>query len=179
MNFFTSLINKIRGINQTTKTQTIAKSYMFGVILSGTYSNWKRDPHPTILCFGCYTKQNGIGYVHGIQLHAIGGLNQWLINTIQNMKNNGIITNPYSFYNYIKTNQPSIIKLGYRTYRVDMTDFRIVNAGLTNIQGNYHSDDNRDVFLENLNPIQTPKKIIDINALKQNITRVINTVKIW
>jgi hypothetical protein len=180
MSFFSNLLDKIRMVNQITKTQTIARSYMFGVILSGTYSNWKTDPHPTILCLGCYANPaNGSRYVHGIQLHAIGGYQTHLVTLLANMKKNGIITNPYNFYNYLKMNYQSIIKMGYRTYKIEHTDFRIVNPGLTNIQGKFTSDDNRDTFLNALNPQQTINKSIDINTLKENITRVINTVKIW
>lgn len=179
MSFFSNLLDRIRGINQNTKSQTVARSYVFGVILSGTYSNWKTDPHPTILCLGSYVKNNGFRYVHGIQLHAIGSNINWLITLLQNMKKNGIITNPYSFYNYLKLNAPAIVKNGYRTYRIDQTNFKIVNPGLTNIQGYYKSDDNRDTFLNALNPQQKINIPIDINTLKENISRVVNTVKIW
>ena len=41
------------------------------------------------------------------------------------------------------------------------------------------SDDERDGFLSVLNPQQRIKIPIDINTLKENITRVINTVKVW
>ena len=179
MSFFSNLLDKIRMVNQTSKIQTVARSYIFGVILSGTYTNWKRDPHPTILCLGVYTKQNGFRYVHGIQLHAIGVYQNYLISLLVNMKKNGVITNPYMFFNYLKTNNPAIIELGYRTYRLDQTNFRVVNPGLTNIQGFFKSDDERDSFLNVLNPQQRIKTPIDINTLKENITRVINTIKIW
>lgn len=161
------------------KLNNISRSYIFGVILSGTYSNWKRDPHPTILCLGCYTKPTG-RYVHGIQLHAIGEYQTNLITLILNMKKNGMITNPYSFFNYLKLNYPAIIRYGYRTYKLEQTNFRIVNPGLTNIQGNFKSDDGRDEFLNYLIPNQQRRIVnIDINILKDNISRVINTVKIW
>ena len=78
-----------------------------------------------------------------------------------------------------QANYPAIIELGYRTYRLDQTNFRVVNPGLTNIQGFFKSDDERDSFLNVLNPQQRIKTPIDINTLKENITRVINTIKIW
>ena len=164
--------------NQVSKNVTLARSYTFGVILSGTYSNWKTDPHPTILCLGSYTNRLGYTYVHGIQLHAIGGNVNYIISLIQNMKRNGIITSPRGFFNYLKLNNPYIIQQGYRTYRIEQTNFRIVNAGLTNIQGTFGYDDQRDSFLDGLFTPQ-PRKMLDINTLKENITRVINTVKIW
>ena len=46
-------------------------------------------------------------------------------------------------------------------------------------QGFFKSDDERDGFLSVLNPQQRIKIPIDINTLKENITRVINTVKVW
>jgi len=179
MSFFSSLLNKIRGINQNTKART-TNTYMFGVILSGTYSNWKRDPHPTFLCLGCYAKANGQMYVHGIQLHSIGNGLNYLLTLIQNMKRNGVITNPLSFFNYLKMNNPTLIKEGYRTYNTNFCNFKIVNAGLTNIPNVYPPDDARDGFLKHLEPKPTfVNNNININTLKENITRVINTVKIW
>ncbi len=177
MGFWSNLLDKIRGINQENKIQSNIKSYMFGVILGGTYANWKTDPNPTFFCFGVYIKNNQ-RYVHGIQLHAIGGNVDYIIKLIQNMKSSGVITNPYSFYNYIKLNNPYIIKQGYRTYKVEASNFKVVNAGLTNIKGNFSSQDPRDYFLNQLNP-NPPKWKMNITDLKNNITRVINTVKIW
>ena len=179
MSFYSDLLDTMRMTNEANRTQMYARSYIFGLILSGTYSNWKTDPHPTILCLGSYMKQNGFRYVHGIQLHAIGGFQTTLINLLANMKAKGVVTNPYMFFRYLKQNYPAIIKLGYRTYRIDQTDFRIVNPGLTNIQGFFKSDDDRDSFLNVLNPQQRINTQIDINTLKENVTRVINTVKVW
>lgn len=178
MSFFSDLITRIRGINQAATIQNNVKSYIFGVILTGTYSNWKSDPHPTFLCLGTYAK-NGKMYVHGIQLHAIGeGNTKYIMNTILNMKKNGIVTNPLMFFQYLRTNNPYIVTEGYRTYLIEHSNFKIANAGLTNIQGKFSSDDQRDSFLMYLNP-QPAQRFIDINTLKENITRVINTVKVW
>ena len=178
MGFFSRLLDKIRGVNQQSKVNTMVRSYMFGVILSGSYANWKTDPHPTFLCLGCYRAMNGNAHVHGIQLHAIGGMSNWLMTLIKNMKQNGVVTTPLDFFKYVKQNAPVIIQQGYRTYRVEMCDFHIVHPGLTNIQGNFSSDDQRDGFLSIL-AVERKPKIIDMNVLKDNISRVINTFKIW
>ena len=174
MNFFTSLLNKIRGINIVNRPQ---RAYIFGVILSGNYANWKKDPHPTFLCLGTYGP-----YVHGIQLHAIGsdGVN-FIINTIKSFKTGGIITNPLSFFYYIKSHAPKIISVGYRTYKYEYCDFKVVNAGLTNIKNCYPPDDTRDGFLNSLT--EEKRDIIpnfSMESLKNSIKSVINnTVKVW
>lgn len=178
MGFFSRLLDRIRGVNQQSRVNTMMRSYMFGVILSGSYTNWKTDPHPTFLCLGCYTSRNGNMHVHGIQLHAIGGMANWLMQLIKNMKQNGVITNPLNFFMYVRGNAPAIIQQGYRTYRVEACDFHVVHPGLTNIQGNFASDDQRDGFLSILATERRPK-MIDLNTLKDNISRVINTVKVW
>ena len=173
MSFFSNLINKIRGINNSVAPQN---AYIFGTILSGSYANWKTDPHPTLLCLGTYN-----GYVHGIQLHAIGEGVNFIVSTINMYKQNSIVTNPLAFYQYLKLRNPMIIKLGYRTYRFEYCNFRIVNGGLTNIQNCYPYTDTRDEFL---NLIGEKKRTIipnfSLDDLKNNIRQVIsNTVKVW
>lgn len=173
------MIDKIRNINEQTRINNQVKTYMYGTILSGSYTNWKTDAHPTIFCFGVYNK-NGVLFVHGIQMHQLGTNLQWFLNLICNCKKTGFVTNPVQFYNYLKMNGPYIIKKCYRTYKVDCCNFKIVNPGLTNIQNFYKPDDPRDVFLNQLTPyISQPKQIIDTTALRENITNVLNTIKVW
>lgn len=171
MSFFSSIIDKIRGINVMNRPK---RAYIFGVILSGTYSNWKHDSHPTFLCLGTYG-----GYVHGIQLHAIDP--SYIIGVIRNFKASGTVTNPLAFFRYLKFNAPWVIKEGYRTYRYELCDFKIVNQGLTNIKNCYPPDDSRDGFLSQLqdgNYKVTPT--FSMEALKNNIRNIItNTVKVW
>lgn len=178
MSFFNNLLNKIRGINQQSNTVNIANSYMFGVILSGTYSNWKTDPHPTFLCLGKYMRPNGQTYVHGIQLHS--GINvNWLMNLIINLKQRQTTISPLIFFNYIKLNYPDIISRGYRTYKIEFCNFKIVNPGLTNIKVFYKPDDQRDGFLQMIAPTLKQKIVSNVEQLKTNILNALNTVKVW
>lgn len=178
MNFFSNLLNKIRGINTQANAVNNAASYMFGTILSGTYSNWKRDPHPTLLCLGKYMKPNGKTYVHGIQLHS--GINvTWLMNLIIRLKQQQTVLNPLIFFNYLKLNYPDIIATGYRTYRIEFCNFKIVNPGLTNVKVFYKPDDQRDGFLEIIAPTFRQKIVSNVEQLKTNITNAINSVKVW
>ena len=176
MNFFTNLLNKIRNINFFKKPK---QTFIFGSIISGTYTNWKTDPHPTILCLGTFNK-NGKWMVHGIQLHNM--YSQYLITVIKNIKQNGTITNPINFYNYLKLNYPTIIKECYRTYKMEMTDFKTISPGFSNINEKYcyPISDQRDGFINALKE-NNNKQIPNINQeeLRKNITRVTNTVKIW
>lgn len=178
MSFFSNLINTIRGINANNKPP---QQFVFGSIISGTYANWKTDPHPTILCLGNYQK-NGAWHVHGFQLHNAGGDLNKILGLIKNYKDNGVTTNPLMFYNTLKMNTPFFVKKCYRTYLSNMCDFKTVNSGFSNIsqQYCYPIQDQRDTFLNYLN--QKPKLFnFDLNTtkLRENITAVINTVKVW
>lgn len=179
MNFFTNLINTIRGINKKTAP---VQQFVFGSIISGTYSNAKHDFHPTILCLGNYQK-NGKWYVHGIQLHYLGGNLSYILGTINNIKSKGIVTTPILFYNYLKNNNPLIIKNCYRTYLSNLCDFKTVNPGFSNINENYcyPISDVRDNFLNTLNQKKSFIQNIKLGTqqLRENITAALNTVKIW
>ena len=160
------------------------QSFVFGSIISGSYQNFKTDPNPTILCLGCYMRQNGFYYVHGIQLHAAGGNLNWLLNTIRNIKLNGIITNPRMFFNYLKLNNPQMVKDCYRTYRMDLCDFKTISPGFSNIIEDYclpisDSRDSQIVSFLSTKNIQN-YHTIDINSteVRNNIIEAINTVKI-
>lgn len=171
-------MNYISGINAANKP---IQNFVFGSIISGTYTNWKTDPHPTILCLGNYQKNNQ-WYVHGIQLHNAAGNLGWLLMTINSLKSNNVIATPIMFYNYLKYKAPGLIRDCYRTYAANMCDFKIVNPGFSNISENYcyPISDQRDYFLQKLNKKQTNINI-DINStqLRNNITAVINSVKVW
>ena len=104
---------------------------------------------------------------------------QWFLNTILTFKNSGVVTTPVQFFNYLKMNAPLIIKNCYRTYKIEFCNFKIVNPGLTNINNFYKSEDSRDYFLNQLTPVISKPKIIDLNALRENITNALNTFKIW
>ena len=181
MSFFSNLINAIRDINAANKPP---QSFVFGSIISGTYTNWKTDSHPTILCFGNFQKNNQ-WYVHGIQLHDAfsRGHTGYIIDTIKGIKNNGNVVNPYMFFNFLKINKPDLIKNCYRTYISSMCDFKTINPGFSNINEKYcyPINDDRDQILKTLN--QNGLKIMNLNLnteqLRKNITAVINTVKVW
>ena len=177
MSFFQDLFNRIKGINAQNKP---VKQYVFGSVLSGTYANWKTDPHPTILCLGSYNK-NGKIFVHGIQMHVSNNYTNYIVNTILNIRNNHVVTNPVLFFNYLKQNSYLVVKECYRTYDASMCDFKIVSPGISsiNIENCYPQSDQRDSFLQTLNNQVNFKKTFNVAQLKENITRVINSIKIW
>lgn len=157
MSFYSSIIDRLRGIRSTVSTQFYSgftKSYVFGTIVSGTYQNFHTDQHPTILCLGSYQAANGKNYTHGIQLHAIDQFDyQWIINSIYMMKRGGQIVNPRYFYQYMKMNRPSIIKKGYRIYHTEMCDYRMISPGFSNmdVKSCYSVNDARDYRIQQLN----------------------------
>lgn len=180
MSFYSELIDWIRGkvwsAKQVMRPRPV--DFVFGSIISGQYTNWKTDPHPTILCLGNYMKPNGRWYVHGIQLHAIDNSDlAWLMNLINSMKVNGTTTNPRAFYYYLKMNRYSVVRNGYRIYHSEMTNFKTIHPGFSNISQELclPITDMRDEFLK-------PKPInptIDQTELRENITRALNSKKIW
>lgn len=156
------------------------QTFVFGSIISGNYSNYKHDPHPTLLCLGSYS--NGyVNYVHGIKLHNNPQLG-YILQVIKNIKSSGTVTNPRMFYMYLKNNNPFLIKENYRTYNVSMSNFKTVSPGFSNISLNYcyPISDDRDGFIRELNGQNNfINKIVDTQQLRFNITKVLNTVKVW
>ena len=175
MSFFSSLMDKIRGINQNSRP---IQQFVFGSIISGEYSQFKTDPHPTVLCLGCYQK-NGKWYIHGLQLHS--PYQNYLITTIKNIKTNNIITNPLMFYRYLKLNNPQLTRDCYRTYILGFSNFKTINPGFSNILENncYPISDQRDVNIVNQLTVKKVFPTVNINKLKDSITNVINSVKVW
>ena len=57
MGFYSRLMDYVSGINAQNKPM---QRFVFGSIVSGTYANWKTDPHPTILCLGNYQKNKNV-----------------------------------------------------------------------------------------------------------------------
>src|SRR5574344_59698 len=114
MSFYSSIIDRLRGIRSTVSTQFYSgftKSYVFGNIVSGTYQNFHTAHHHTLLCIRSYQAANGKNYTHGIQLHSIDQFDyQYIINSIYMMKRGCQIVNPRYFYQYMKIKRPSIIK---------------------------------------------------------------------
>jgi len=178
MGFFSRLMDYMSGINANNRPP---QNFVFGSIISGTYANWKTDPHPTLLYLGTFQK-NGNWYIHGIQLHVNNGNLSWLLDQINILKSNGAVINPYMFFVFLKQKAPGIIRDCYRTYQSNMCDFKIVNPGFSNVNERYcyPVTDGRDYFLQNL---AKKKQVInfDINSvqLRNNITAVINSVKVW
>lgn len=178
MSFYAKLLDSIRGINATNQQ---VRQYVFGSIVSGTYTNYKEDPHPTILCLGCYQNRTGHWLVHGIQLHLAGKQLGWILQTIRNIKTTGIITSPQLFYRNLYLTNQVLARTCYRTYYLEMCDFKIVNPGFTNIpQANcYPVDDPRDGFLSSLNT--EPQRIVGMPT-EDSIKRIVeaaNTIKVW
>src|SRR5574344_1433551 len=137
MSFYSSIINFMRGIRSSVSSNPYiapTKQYVFGTIISGTYMNSKHDPYITALCLGTYFNPNTRKYyTHCLNLHYADGFSlQWLMKNIYMIKRGGQIINPRYFYQYLKFNNPNIIKKCYRTYHTEMCDFKIISPGFSN-----------------------------------------------
>jgi hypothetical protein len=69
------------------------------------------------------------------------------------IKRGGQIINPRYFYQYLKFNNPNIIKKCYRTYHTEMCDFKMISPGFSNFNTSlsYPIKDYRDYFVKQLN----------------------------
>lgn len=194
-NFFGDIINWLRGIKASVVshfTPGYTKTYLFGQVCSGTYSSWKHDSYPTILCMGTYIAKNGKSYVHGWNLHYLSDFDKkWLMNLIYMMKRGGQIVNPRQFYYYIKINRPSM-RNSYRIYHTELCNYYTISPGFSNasVSSCYSVRDYRDGFVKQLNQMidssynagsyNNPSKIsYDKNELQEHIQEVLNSRKIW
>ena len=184
MGFFEKILGFIKGINRRNNNnvvvQTAKQDYIFGSIISGSYTNYKHDPNPTILCLGTYPRSDGRWMVHGIQLHAAGSNLNYILNLIRQIKTSGMTTNPLAFYNLLKMNNYPLVKNCYRTYFIECCNFKTISPGFSNIPINYcvTPTDSRDYWVNSFNGIKvTP--IVDENILKNSIIQAQNTTKVW
>ena len=197
--FFNSIINWLRGVKASVASHFYpgyTKTYQFGQIISGKYTNWKHDMHPTIFCMGTYINQrNGRSYVHGFNLHYLNSYDlQWLLKLIYMMKRGGQVVNPRQFYYYIKANNPNIVKTSYRIYHTALCKYYTISPGVSSIsvKSCYSIDDSRDMFVSQLNSMidaaygnnlsgikPLPQVSYDKNELQDHIQQVLNSRKVW
>lgn len=176
MGFYSNLIDWIRSKNIFNSLNR-PRDYVFGSIVSGTYTNWKHDQNPTILCLGNYMKSNGRWYVHGIQLHALPPDDlRFLFNLINNLKQANTITAPRIFYYYLKGMKYTVVKNGYRIYHTEFTNFKTIHPGFSGIPAHMciKPFDPRDSYLIQQ---QIPQQV-DETKLREQITKAINTKEI-
>lgn len=196
MSFFQNILNWLRGIRYSISTST-TKSYPFGQIVSGSYSNAKHDFNPTILCFGSYTKQRKDGSItnltHGLNLHYLTQSDlQWLIQFIYITKRGGQILNPRNFYYYLKMNRPNMMK-AYRTYTTVFSKFYAISPGFSNasVKSCYPIKDSRDYLISQLNQMisnawsggnkyQEPAPVAyNRKELQDSISYILNSKKVF
>ena len=194
MNFFRSIIDWLRNIRASVTTG-FHKTYPIGAIVSGSYTNFKHDPTPTILYLGNYQNpKNRKFYIHGLQLHYMSEFDKtWLLKLIYMMKRGSQVVNPRQFYYYIKINRPDIIKKCYRIYHSEFTNFYTISPGFSNmnVKSCYSVKDARDYQITQLNQMinasynpttkdyTSPAKIAySQDELQEHIQMVLNTHKI-
>jgi hypothetical protein len=126
-NLFQHLVNKLRGIRYAISVGR--RIYAFGALYSGTYSNWKHDPKPTI-----WIQYSDQKYTHGLNVNYLSYSDKvWLMNTIYIIKKANQIINGKVFYQFLKQRRPSIVKTAYRLYFTPMLQLKLVSAGITRL----------------------------------------------
>lgn len=171
------ILQSIRNLLKGSKTRKIintTRRYLPGTVISGTYSNYKKDQHPIALVLYCGKHPNGVDYTHAININAInplrslGGLSEQdqLRNLIFGLRASYVPVDMRNFYENLKTSFPNIIKYGYRTYFTSFLYADIVSAGF------HHGitpalTNNRNYFVRTLNELITGQNILEKNVIKE------------
>lgn len=157
--FYGWILNKIRGVRFSLSTGMATKNYIFGSIVHGSYRNYKRDPMPLVFVMWCGRANNGQYYTHGINLHYLDSNELgWLTRNIFMIKKYQQNIDGRTFYIYLKTRMPSIVKKAYRVYFTNLTDYKMVSAGITNYEKFVYPT--REVYAINLNKVLNPQAIV-------------------
>lgn len=132
MGLFARLVNKLRGLRFATNTIAPNKNYVFGAIYHGAYRNYKHDPAPLIFCMWSGVNPKGNHVTHAINIHYLSEADRaWLARSLFMIKKYGQVIDGRTFYQYLKLHRISIVNIAYRVYYTQMTDYRLVSAGLT------------------------------------------------
>lgn len=157
--FYNWILDKLRGVRYSISTGFTSKNYIFGSIVYGSYRNYKRDPNPLVFVMWCGRAMNGQFYTHGINLHYLDGTElNWFSRNIFMIKKYQQNIDGRTFYQYLKTRMPSIVKKAYRVYFTSLTDYKMVSAGITNYEKFVYPS--REPFIINLNRVISPQAII-------------------
>lgn len=159
--FYSWLLNRLRGIRFSSVTGTgySSKNYIFGTIVNGSYRNFKKDPKPLVFVMWCGRGANGNYHTHGINLHYLDNNElMWFARNIFMIKKYQQMIDGRTFYTYLKTRMPSIVKKAYRVYFTQQTDFKMVSAGITNMEKFVYPSN--EAFIQNLNRTISPQAII-------------------
>jgi len=150
--FYSWLVNKLRHRRFSMSTQM--KLLTFGAIYYGDYANWKHDPKPLI-----WVQYSGPEHTHAINIHYLNRIDKaWLANTIYIIKKAGQIIDGRTFYIFLKTRRPSIIKTAYRMYFTNMLNVKLVSAGITPLDRMIYTN-MQDPWIASLNEMIKPSEI--------------------
>lgn len=179
--FYDYILNKLRGIRYSVFTGFATKTYVFGSIVNGSYRNYKRDPNP--LVFVMYSDGK---YTHGINLHYLDGNElAWFSRNIFMIKKYQQNIDGRIFYQFLKTRMPSIVKKAYRVYFTNMCNYKMVSAGITNMEKFVYPS--REPYIANLNRLISPQAIeappkqvaYSSTELRERIIESQNSIKLY
>lgn len=133
MSFYSFLVAKIRNIRYSITNGQSTTIYSFGAVYNGPYIQTMtqiHDPNPLIFCMWSDTK-----YTHGLNIHYLPEADRaWLARNIFMIKKYQQVIDGRTLYNFIKTNRISIVQKCYRKYFTNMCRYKLVSAGITNLE---------------------------------------------
>ena len=162
MNIFGWLFDRLRNRRFAIQNRT-GRALMFGAIYKMTlYRNWKRDPSPLIFVMYSgpmqFSRKSG-HYTDGININYLDNTEkQWLGRMIYLMRKGNQQMTGATFYRFLKSQRPSVVKKAYRRYHTGMINNpRMVSAGITNFdQLKYPFN---DPFIQALNEMIEPSSL--------------------
>lgn len=153
MNFYQWILNKIRMRRFSTGVGLATKLYTFGTIVEGHYRNYKHDQNPLV-----WVQYSDARYTHGININYLNQADKmWLIKTIYMIKKYGQGMDGRTFYQMLKQQRMSIVKTAYRVYFTNQCEYKMVSAGITNMDKMCYTT--RNNFVNMLNYQIAPREI--------------------
>ena len=180
MGFYSWLVNKLRIRRASINPGISTKLYTFGAIYEGFYKNYKHDPTPLV-----WIQYSDAKYTHAINLHYLDQYEKaWFIKTIYMLKKYQQQIDGYTMYKMLKQQNINIVKKAYRVYFTNMCDYRLVSAGITNMEKLCYTS--RDPFVAALNKAISPTAISSVpnqvayssTELRERIIEAQNTVNL-
>ena len=152
--FYGWLINKLRTARYSVGNSGItAKMYTFGTIVEGEYTNYKHDRTPL-----AWIQYSDPSITHAINLHYLDrGELAWFGRNLYMIRKYQQAIDGRTFYAFLKQQKPNIIKKAYRTYHTNLCKYRLVSAGITNMDDLCYTT--RNPFINELNRTLAPTEL--------------------
>lgn len=155
--FYNYLVNKLRTSRYSVGNVTglASRLYTFGGIYEGEYINYKHDRFPL-----AWIQWSDPKYTHSVNLHYLDRSELiWFGRTIALIRKNDQVIDGKTFYLFLKQQKTSIIKKAYRMYHTSLCNYKLVSAGITNMDDLCYAS--RNPFIAELNKTIKPSDMLE------------------